>query len=169
MNYFVLNIGLALVWAMLTGLFSPANLLIGFGLGYLILLVSRRALRPTAYFGKVRQVLSFAVFFVWQMILANLRVAADILTPRHYMQPRVIAVPLEVHTDTEITTLSNLISLTPGTLSLDVSTDRRVLYIHAMYAADAEAMRREIKDGLERRVLALLRATVSSRNEEESP
>jgi multicomponent Na+:H+ antiporter subunit E len=160
MNYFLLNLGLTLVWAMLTGVFRPANLLIGFGLGYLTLLVARRALGPSAYFGKVHQVLGFAVFFLGQLLLANLRVAAEVLTPKHHMQPRVIAVPLEPLTDTEITTLSNLISLTPGTLSLDVSTDRRVLYIHAMYASDAEALRHEIKDGLERRVITLLRETV---------
>ncbi|MFH1907602.1 MAG: Na+/H+ antiporter subunit E [Chloroflexota bacterium] len=157
MNYFVLNLGLALAWAALTGEFSPANLLIGFGLGYLILLAARRALGPSSYFGKVRQAMGFALFFLWELLLANLRVAYDVLTPRHHMQPRVIAVPLDAQTDAEITALANLISLTPGTLSLDVSSDRRVLYIHVMYASDAEAVRREIKDGLEQRLLALVR------------
>jgi len=155
MSYLLLNIGLALAWAALTGEFSPANLLIGFGLGYLTLLAARRALGPSSYFGKVRLAIGFALFFLWELILSNLRVAHDVLTPRHHMRPRVIAVPLDARTDAEITTLANLISLTPGTLSLDVSADRRTLYIHAMYAADAEAVRREIKDGLERWVLAL--------------
>lgn len=157
MNYFLLNIALALSWAALTARFDPANLLTGFILGYLMLLATRRVLGPTGYFGTVGRVLSFLVFFLWELLLANLRVAAEVLTPRHRMQPRVIGLRLEARTESEITLFANLISLTPGTLSLDVSTDRRTLYIHVMYAADADAVRREIKEGLERRLLAVLR------------
>lgn len=157
MNYFLLNIALALAWAAFTGVFEPGNLLIGFGLGYLALLMARQALDPSPYFGKMRQALSFTIFFVKELIIANLRVAADVVTPRHFMQPRVLAIPLDAKTDMEITALANFISLTPGTLSLDISTDRRVLFIHAMYAADADQMRDDIKRGLERRVLDLIR------------
>ncbi len=157
MNYLILNIGLALAWAALTGQFNPANLAIGAVLGYAALFVSRRAIGPSTYFIKVRQVLSFVGFFIRELVVANLRVAYDVLTPGFAMHPRIVAVPLDARTDAEITALSYLISLTPGSLSLDVSTDRRVLFVHAMYAEDAEACRREIKDGLERRLLAVMR------------
>jgi multicomponent Na+:H+ antiporter subunit E len=73
------------------------------------------------------------------------------------MRPGVIAIPLDAQTDIEITVLANLISLTPGTLSLDVSADRQTLYIHTMYLDDPEAARRGIKRGFERRVLAVTR------------
>lgn len=155
MNYFLLNIGLALVWGALTGLFSPTNLAIGFGLGFMTLWAARRALGPSAYFGRMRLAIEFVLFFLAQLVLSNVRVALEVLIPRHRMQARVLAIPLDVRTDLQITTLANLISLSPGTLSLEVSADRRTLYIHAMHAADAEAARREIKNGLERRVLAL--------------
>ena len=69
----------------------------------------------------------------------------------------MVAIPLDAETDAEITLLANLITLTPGTLSLDVSDDRRVLYIHAMYVDDVEELRRSIKDGFEKRVMELLR------------
>jgi multicomponent Na+:H+ antiporter subunit E len=157
MNYFLLNIGLALVWVALTGTFGPLNLAVGFMLGYLTLRLAQGVSGASAYFSKVRQVSSFALFFLRELLTANIRVAIDVLTPGHRMQPRVLAVPLDAFTDTEITFFANALSLTPGTLSLDVSTDRRVLYIHAMYAADAEAARRAIKVGLEQRVLALTR------------
>jgi multicomponent Na+:H+ antiporter subunit E len=165
MNYFLLNILLALAWAALTGEFSPANLVIGFALGYGTLFVVRRALGPSDYFLKVRQAIGFVLFFLWELILANLRVAYDVLTPRHYMKPRVIAIPLDVRTDAEITALAYFISLTPGTLSLDVSTDKRTLFIHAMYAPDADALRREIKQGFERRLLELMRGSDTERGE----
>jgi multicomponent Na+:H+ antiporter subunit E len=166
MNYFLLNIALAFAWAAFTGVFAPGNLLLGFGLGYLALLLARPALDPSPYFGKMRQVLSFTMFFVKELILANLRVAADVVTPTHYMRPRVLAVPLEAQSDVEITALANLISLTPGTLSLDISTDRRVLFIHAMYAADADRIRRDIKRGMERRLLDLVRGPDAERSAE---
>jgi len=161
-NYFLLNIALALAWAAFTGVFHPGNLLFGFVLGYVALLMARRALDPSPYFGKMQQGLGFSLFFFKELLLANLQVAADVVTPTHYMRPRVVAIPLEAKTDVEITALANLISLTPGTLSLDVSTDRRVLFIHAMYAADAEQTRRDIKQGLERRLLELIRGDQSA-------
>ena len=157
MNYFILNIGLALAWAALSGQFNPTSLAIGLGLGYLALFMARRAIGPSSYFIKVRQVVSFTGFFLRELLVANVRVAYDVLTPGFAMQPRIVGVPLEARTDAEIAALSYLISLTPGSLSLDVSTDRRVLFVHAMYAPDPEALQREIKDGLERRLLAVMR------------
>jgi len=68
-----------------------------------------------------------------------------------------VAVPLDARSDMEITLLANLITLTPGTLSLDVSDDRSVLYVHGMFVEDAQLMREQIKNGFERRVLELLR------------
>jgi multicomponent Na+:H+ antiporter subunit E len=159
MRTFLWNLLLALSWTVSTGLFTVANLLVGLVLGYFILLFAQRVLGPSNYFAKVPLVGRFAVFYLWQLVLANLRVAYDVLTPRHYMRPGVIAVPLEARTDAEITLLANLITLTPGTLSLDLSGDRRVLYVHAMYIdhGDVDEARRRIKEGLERRVLEVLR------------
>jgi multicomponent Na+:H+ antiporter subunit E len=96
-------------------------------------------------------------FFVQEMVIANLRVAHDVLTPTHYMRPGILAVPLEAKTDAEISLLANMISLTPGSLSMDVSADRQVLYVHFMYLHDADETIRTIKSGFERRVLEVLR------------
>lgn len=163
MTYFFLNIALSLVWAALTGNFNPANLITGFVLGYGALFVVRRALEPSDYSEKVWQVIGFVFFFLWELVIANLRVAYDVLTPRHHMKPRVIGIPLDARTDAEITALAYFISLTPGTLSLDVSTDRRTMFIHAMYAPDADQVRHEIKQGIERRLLRLMRGRRSKR------
>lgn len=200
MNMFLLNILLATTWGMATGQFTVPNLVLGFALGYLVLLFSQRVLGPSAYFVKVRLVLLFAAHYLWELFLANLRVAYDVLVPgawpsagrvrvtpagspprqtnpeegmapsfpenlraplaqESYVCPGVVAIPLDARTDVEITLLANLITLTPGSVSLDLSEDRRVLYVHAMYidGGDVEAYRRSIKEGLERRVLELLR------------
>jgi multicomponent Na+:H+ antiporter subunit E len=99
---------------------------------------------------------AFAGYYLWEMLKANAIIAYDVLTPTHHMKPGVIAIPTDARTDLEITVLANLITMTPGTLILDVSPDRRTLYVHAMYIDDPAALRRDIKENLERRVLALL-------------
>jgi len=104
-------------------------------------------------FVKVFRLVRFALFYLQELFLANLRVAHDVLTPRHRMKPGIIAIPLDAKSDLEIISLANLITMTPGTLSLDVSTDRRVLYIHAMYIDDLEELRSKIKDGFEKEVM----------------
>lgn len=151
------NLLLALAWAAVTGDFSEHNLALGFGLGFVVLAVTRRTAGGT-YVSRVGRALDLVLYFVWELVLANLRVAWDVLTPSHRARPAVLAIPLDAKTDVEITLLANLITLTPGTVTLDLSQNRRTLYVHAMYA-DAEnidAFRQRIKDGFERRVLRVL-------------
>ncbi len=157
MTAFLWNIALALVWATATGRFTLFNFLLGYVLGYLVLLFAQPVIGRSDYFLKLRQVFSFLVFLIWDVVRSSFRVAYDVVTPTWYMQHGVVAIPLDVRTDAEITLLANLISFTPGTLSLDVTEDRKHLYIHAMFVRDPEALRAEIKEGLERRILELLR------------
>lgn len=150
------NLLLALVWTALSGSFTFPNLLLGFVLGYLALrlvIVEQPDFRR--YFVKAPKAISFTMFFLKTMVLATLRVAYHVLTPRHNMRPGVVAVPLDTTTDGQIAILANLIAVTPGTLILDVSSDRKVMYIHAMYIDDEEELHRSIKE-LEHRVLDIL-------------
>jgi multicomponent Na+:H+ antiporter subunit E len=147
------NLLLALVWVVLTGSFTGGNFLVGFAFGYLILAFATPSGR---YARKVPQVLWFAVLFLWDLVKANLRVAYDVVTPSHRMRPAVIGIPLELESDGAITLLANLITVTPGTLTLDVSPDRSTLYIHAMYMDDEAGLRAEIK-ALEQRIRELVR------------
>ena len=143
---------LALVWAALSGELTPVNVAGGFVVGFLVLLLARGALGCHRYVTRVPRVLRFALYFLAMLVQANLRVTLEILTPNFRARPAIVAIPLDVRDEVAITTLANLITLTPGTLSLDVSSDRRVLYVHAMFVRDIEAFRRDIKQGLERRV-----------------
>jgi multicomponent Na+:H+ antiporter subunit E len=156
---FLWNILLALAWSALNGEFSIRNLLIGLVLGYVILslMVTADVVGSRTYARRVSSAARMLVFFVWELLLANLRVAHDVLTPRHRMRPGIVAIPLDAKTDPEIVFLATLITLTPGTITLDVSDDRSVMYIHAMYIDDLDALRRGIKDGFERRALEVLR------------
>ncbi|HEY6403511.1 MAG TPA: Na+/H+ antiporter subunit E, partial [Blastocatellia bacterium] len=102
----LINILLALAWCALTGSFYPINLLFGFGLGYLLLWLGQSHLEPSNYFIRSRRVIAFAFYYLWQLILANLRVTYDVITPRYRMRPAVLAIPLDVSTDAEITLLA---------------------------------------------------------------
>jgi multicomponent Na+:H+ antiporter subunit E len=154
---FAWNIVLATVWVVLTANLTVLNALFGFLLGYAALaLVQSQLPGLHGYAQRVPRFIGFVLFYIWEMIKANAKIAYDVVSPNYDIHPGVVGVPLEARSDGEITVLANLISLTPGTLSLDVSNDRRVLYIHAMYLEDEEAFYEEIKE-LERRVLKVMR------------
>ena len=157
MTILLFNMLLALVWAFLTGSFSATTFAEGLLIGYLVLWFASPIYDGSSYFRKGRQVASFLLFFSRELLVASFRVAYEVITPDFHMRAAIIAVPIDLKSDAEITLLANLITLTPGTLTLDVSDDRTVLYVHAMYVDDVEAFRREIKDGFERRVYELFR------------
>lgn len=152
----LLNVMLALVWMVLTADFTQRNFVVGFVFAYLLLWLLRGMLPAQDYFSKVKSILAFALYFLWQLILANLRVAFIVLSPRLPLRPAIIAVPLDIKTPVAITILANLIALTPGTLVMDVSPDRNTIYVHTVFVEDAEAFRHEIKYGLERRIAEVL-------------
>jgi len=95
--------------------------------------------------------------FVWALIRGLLAVARLVLAPRLRLKPAVIAYPLTVSTDVQITLLANMMTLTPGTLSVDVSEDRRTLYIHVLDLGDREKLLGSLAATLETRVLRAAR------------
>lgn len=153
------NILLALAWAAFTGDVSPINLALGGALGAVILATTREAIGVPHYPTKLRQVTSLALFFIWELLVSNLRVARDVIRPRTRVHPAVIAVPLRAKTDLEITLLAGFISLTPGSTSIDVAPDRSVMHVHLMNieGSSPEREQRQLSEGLERRILEVTR------------
>jgi multicomponent Na+:H+ antiporter subunit E len=155
MNLFLLDILLAALWSVLTGTLTATNFVIGFLLGLIVLAIVGRALgRPLYVTGLWRGVVLLFVF-LWELLVSSLRVTYDVLSPGHNYKPAIIAVPIDLDKDVQITLLANLVSLTPGTLSLDVSRDKKTLFIHSMNAPDPEALRQSIKNSFERRIKEL--------------
>jgi multicomponent Na+:H+ antiporter subunit E len=145
------NLLLALVWVFASGRFSIENLLLGWVLGLAILTLTLPERRGT-YALRVWRVALFVLFFMKESVVSALRVAHDVLTPRARMRPGVIGVPLDDLSDAAITLLANLVTLTPGSLTLDVSRDRKTLFVHVMFLHDVERTRRHLKEEFERRV-----------------
>jgi len=159
------NVILAIIWAIALGPLSLTNLLVGFAVGFVVLRIGWRIVpgsdgfsESNAYFEKAWQLVTFTLFFIRALTVANLRMAWYTVGPQSSMHPGIVAVPVRRMSEIEITTLANLITLTPGTLTVDVSPDQRTLFVHVMDARDPEHVRLEIREGFERRVIDLLRA-----------
>ena len=149
------SILLALAWAALQGEITLVNLVVGYAVGFAVLsLLAKGGVMPTTLAAKSGRAIGLAAFFGWQLLLANFRVAADVLG-RLRIEPAVVAIPLDITSDGEILLLSMLINITPGSVTIDLSEDRTTLYVHVMHMRTADETRREIKDGFERRVKLL--------------
>lgn len=106
---------------------------------------------------KVPALFMLFLYFMAELWKSNLRVAVDVLRPHPKFSPALVAVPLCLKKNWSIALLANLVTLTPGTLSLDLSEDRRTLYIHTLYldGGDVEAFVKTLKEGFEKRIQAL--------------
>jgi multicomponent Na+:H+ antiporter subunit E len=100
---------------------------------------------------------SLILLFMRELILSALRVAWLAVQPRIRIRPAIIAYPLTVTSDAQITLLANMITLTPGTLSVDVSEDRKWLYVHAIDIESKEALIGDIAAGFETKILQVTR------------
>lgn len=157
MMLYLINILLALIWAAVSGSFTLINIVFGFVLGAGALYLIREQVGSLGYFGRGMRLLSLAALFFYELVLSAWRVAVLVMSPNMALKPGIFAYPLKVDRDFEITLLANLITLTPGTLSVDVSQDRSVLYVHAIDCSDPDATRRDIADGFERKIMEAFR------------
>ena len=152
-----MNLLLSFIWVALTGEMFYTNFLFGFLLGFGILWIMNRAEEDQRYFTRVPKTLLLLLSFVYEMVKANVQVAYDVITPRFFFKPGIVRYPMNAKSDLEINLLSTFISLTPGTLILDISEDKKTLYIHVMYLKDKQSFIKETKNKIEKKLLEILR------------
>ena len=157
MNLFVINILFALAWAAVSGSFTALNLAFGFMLSILALYLMREDIGTLGYFSRARRIVALFLLFIKELMLSAWKVAVLVLKPNMNLKPGIFAFPLTVDRDFEITLLANLITLTPGTLSIDVSPDRKFLYVHAIDCSDKEGAIRDIAEGFEAKIMEAFR------------
>jgi multicomponent Na+:H+ antiporter subunit E len=160
---------LSIVWMAMQGSFTIADFIVGLLMSLLVVYASRRSLfggrlqsqeivASREQSGLVQLAwnwVRFTVFSLWSIIKSNVDVARVVLSPTMPIKPGIIGIPLDVQSERGMTILANIITLTPGTVSLDISSDRKTLYIHTLDVGNAENLRRDIKEDFERRVLKL--------------
>lgn len=157
MSLLLVNLLLMLAWGAMTGSFSEINLLFGFALGFIAIWLIREQIGTGGYFGKTTRMASLFLLFLKELALSAFRVAVLVMKPNMDVHPGIFAFELTVDRDFEIALLANLITLTPGTLSVDVSEDRKYLFVHAIDCSDIEKAKQEIADGFERKILEAFR------------
>ncbi|WP_319529393.1 Na+/H+ antiporter subunit E [uncultured Cohaesibacter sp.] len=155
---FLVNILLAIAWAAMSGAFSLPNLIFGFVIGLVSMFIIREQMGTLSHLLRARRVLSLFMLFLVELVKSATRVALLALKPNlEELKPGFFAYELNTDRDAEIALLAGLITLTPGTLSVDVSDDKKYLYIHAVTIDDLDAMKADIANGFEKKILEAFR------------
>jgi multicomponent Na+:H+ antiporter subunit E len=159
MSLALMILALALGWALATGNLSVLNLLFGAAIAGVALFLVRDRVAGPGFLPRLRRVGSLAWLFTHELFASAIKVARLVVRPdmSEHLRPGIVGFPLKVTSDAEITMLANLITLTPGTLSVDVSEDRKTLYVHAIDVADREALIKDIAQGFEAKVMEAFR------------
>jgi len=153
----VLNLILTVLWMFLNGDWSFGGFFAGYIAGLLMIIVLRRFFDQPLYVRKVWACVKLLLIFLVELLKSNIAVIRHVLAPRLRMRPGIFALHTELKSDLEITLLACLITLTPGTLSLEVSEDQQTLYIHAMDIEDAAEAGADIKNSFEKAIMEVTR------------
>lgn len=154
MSLYVVQLLFVAVWLAVTGSLTLANIIFALIVSTLALWLIRHQLPGGRnHWLRLGRVLSLVLLFFKELALSAWKVAVMVTRPKLVVQPGIFAYPLTVTTDFEITLLANLITLTPGTLSVDVSPDRKMLYVHAIDCSDIETAKNDIKNGFEKKIV----------------
>lgn len=145
MTFLALNLLLALVWMFLTGSFGIFGLLVGFVFGYLVLFLGRPFLGCGGYIRAVRGTLVLVAVFLYELVVANIQLARDILRPHPNLKPGFLRFHVPELSPAQAVLLGNMISLTPGTLTVDNDEESNTLYIHSIYAHNPEQARESLR------------------------
>jgi multicomponent Na+:H+ antiporter subunit E len=151
------NTWLAVLWCLLWEQFTLGFFVTGFLLGAATLYVTRDLIQFVDVHYKPLVIARLTFVFLYELIVANVQVAWLIVRPRMRLTPAMFRLPIELKSDVLITALANMISLTPGTLTVDVAEDRQTLLIHCLNTNDVEKVKRYIKEKFEKRLLELER------------
>jgi multicomponent Na+:H+ antiporter subunit E len=141
-SFFAVNLLLAFVWMFLTGTFSIGNVAVGFVLGFLTLWLLRPVLGTRGYVRGGFGIGRLVVVYLFELFIAAVQLARDILRPNPPIRGGFLHYDASHLSPGKTVLLSNMLSLTPGTLTVDIDDDGDVLYIHTVYAHDIDKIRR---------------------------
>ncbi|MFD1066306.1 Na+/H+ antiporter subunit E [Oceanobacillus locisalsi] len=149
----LINVLLAILWMFLQNEYTLINFIYGYVIGILILVIIRRFLKFDFYLKRIWALIKLINLFIVELIKANIEVVKVVLKPKQDHQPGIIAVETRLDSDLEISILAALITLTPGTISMDFSDDSRTIYVHSLDVPDKEAMVKGIHDSFEKAIM----------------
>lgn len=155
--YPLLSLTLALVWLLLQNSFSVGQIVLGVVFGLVIPLLSRQFWPQRSPLWSPWLTLRLTGRLLWDILVANVIVARLVLGPRRNLQPAFIEVPAELDDPLALSLLASAISLTPGTVSVDVREHDRVILVHSLHVEDPQALVAQIKARYERPLKEIFR------------
>ncbi|MBR7553364.1 Na+/H+ antiporter subunit E [Allobacillus sp. GCM10007491] len=153
----IFNLLIACLWMFLTESYTFVTFLIGYIIGIALLFLLRRFIPDAFYFKRVLLLFKLILLFLKELIVSTWQIAKLVYKPKLNVQPGIFALPTDLRTNWEITLLANLISLTPGTLSVSISEDHTKIFIHAMDMPDIEKEIEGIKETFEKAIMEVTR------------
>lgn len=156
-NQFLINLVIAFVWTFLQPAPSWRSFIVGYLIGLSVLYVVAAGQRSEFYVRVVWAAVVLLATYLYEVGRSAWRVSYLILHPRLPVSPGIVRVPLEVKSPGAVATLAGMITMAPGTFTIDLSEDGRYLYVHALEADDPQGVAAAIKDRLERRITAVWR------------
>ncbi|MFT8322109.1 MAG: Na+/H+ antiporter subunit E [Bacillus sp. (in: firmicutes)] len=149
----LLNVFLGCMWMVMTVSFEPVVFFKGYLFGLIIIFIFRGFFQSRFYLLRIAAVLKLTYIFIRELILSNIAVLKSVLKPKLDMKPGIFAYPTILESNWEITILANLITLTPGTLVIEISPDNKTLYVHALDINDVQVSIDSIKNTFEKAIL----------------
>lgn len=153
----LLNLLIAATWIFLNDDGSFVTFLVGYVIGMAMIGMLNRFWPHDFYMKKVWAIIKLLILFIKELVVSSVTVIRQIIRPELDIRPGIFAYTTELKTDWEITLLSCLITLTPGTLTLEVSPEGDTLYIHAMDIEDTELLAGQIRNSFERAIMEVTR------------
>jgi multicomponent Na+:H+ antiporter subunit E len=153
----LLNVVLAFLWMFIKVSYDPISFIKGYIFGLLVIFVLRRYFHSRFYVFRLWSFIKLIFIFIKELILSNIAIVKIVLKPKLDMRPAIFAMDTALTKDWQITLLSSLITLTPGTLVIDVSDDNKTLFIHAMNIGEVEDEINSIKNSFEKAILEVSR------------
>lgn len=144
MNRTLAGAWLTAMWVLLWGDLTPANLLGGAAAAAVLLAVFPAQAAPRPFQFRIGAAVRFLAFFVVKLIQANMILAWEVMTPGNRIREGIVAIPVSITSDGLTAVVANSISLTPGTLTLEVDRERRIIYVHVLHLHDLDTIRRDL-------------------------
>lgn len=145
-----ISLALLVVWLLLNNTLAPGHIVLGSILALVIPWITTSLQKPQARLDKPLLAVRYLLVLIADIIKSNIEVAFLVLGPSHRITPGFIAIPLDMTAELPVTLLASSISLTPGTVSVELSEDRGWLYVHVLNLADEAKLIETIKQRYEK-------------------
>ena len=154
----LINLSLAFLWMFMSSEFSFISFLNGYLLGLATVFIMRRFLPGSFYIRRVWAIIKLSFTFLWELSKSNIDVARIVLNPKIDIHPGFYAYPCDLEEEWEISLLTALVTLTPGTVVVAISDDHSTIYIHGLHLQSAEAEINRVKTRFEHLIKEVSRA-----------